>query len=55
MKPHVLSSALWTVAFAALLTWLVAFAARGLIEAQHNPVVYHYKTCPANTRPHGIP
>jgi hypothetical protein len=53
MKPHVLPSMLWTVAFAVLFTWLVAYAARGLIEAQHNPVIYHYKKCPSPTQ--GMP
>jgi hypothetical protein len=47
VKPHVLQAALWTVAFAFLFTWLVAFASKGLIEDQHNPVIYHYKVCPA--------
>lgn len=53
MKPHVLHSALWTVAFSLLFFWLISFAAVSLTNAEHNPTVYHYKTCPTGTAPGG--
>lgn len=48
MKPHVLQRALWTVAFALVFYWLISYAAISLVNAEHNPTVYHYKykVCP---------